>query len=355
MRMASGFDDMTLEDLRRRRSYKWRLYPPDVVPAFVAEMDFRLAPPLASAIAEAAAIGDCGYAWRDTELAAALSGFAQRRFSWTVDPGDVVLIPDVMAGVVELLRMVCEPGDGVVINTPAYPPFFSHIEEARCRVVEAPLAPGEHRFELDLEALEAAFLAGARVFLLSNPHNPTGRVFSRPELQGVAELAERYDVLVFSDEIHAPLVLPGAVHVPFLTLDEPAVSRCIALVSASKGWNIPGLKCAQAVVASDAMREVVGGLGEDVTFRVGHLGVLASTAAPAHGRAADRPPTRSRVRGPRGRLSRVGRLPQVGYRRRSSPCVSRPRTRCAARRARFRRRGRGIRTGDHGDERCDSR
>ena len=220
MRMASGFDDMTLEDLRRRRSYKWRLYPPDVVPAFVAEMDFRLAPPLASAIAEAAAIGDCGYAWRDTELAAALSGFAQRRFSWTVDPGDVVLIPDVMAGVVELLRMVCEPGDGVVINTPAYPPFFSHIEEARCRVVEAPLAPGEHRFELDLEALEAAFLAGARVFLLSNPHNPTGRVFSRPELQGVAELAERYDVLVFSDEIHAPLVLPGAVHVPFLTLDE---------------------------------------------------------------------------------------------------------------------------------------
>jgi len=277
--VGAGFDDVTLDELYRRRSYKWRAYPPDVLPAFVAEMDFQLAPPVTAAIIEAATTGDCGYAWPTAELGASLSEFAQHRFSWYVDPADVVLIPDVMAGVLELLRLLCEPGDGVVINTPVYPPFFSHIEEARCRVVEAPLALGPRGYELDLEAVEAAFRNGARVYLLCNPHNPTGRVFSRQELQRVAELAERHNVVVLADEIHAPMALPGATHVPFLTLGEPAVSRCVAFASASKAWNIPGLKCAQAVVAADPMRAVVGRLREDVVFRSGHVGVLASIAA----------------------------------------------------------------------------
>lgn len=275
----SMFDDISLHELRRRRSYKWRAFPSDVLPSFVAEMDFALAPPVAEAIVQAVALGDCGYGWPDAELAEALSGFFGARFGWKIDPSDVALVPDVMTGVVEILRRAIEPGDGVVINTPVYPPFFYRLAEAGCRVVEAPLLNGVGGYELDLAALEGAFASGARAYLLCNPHNPTGRVFSRTQLERVIELAERYDVLVLADEIHAPLALPGAHHTPFLSLGEAAASRGIALVSASKGWNIPGLKCAQVIAASAPMRALVERLPHDMPFRTGNIGIIASAAA----------------------------------------------------------------------------
>ncbi|MGI8826357.1 MAG: MalY/PatB family protein [Chloroflexota bacterium] len=273
------FDDVPLEELRRRRSYKWRAFPSEVLPAFVAEMDFQLAPPVVNAIVDAVARGDCGYAWPDEELGWALSDFFDARFGWHVDPSDVVPVPDVMTGVTELLRIASNPGDGVVINTPVYPPFFGHIVEAGCRVVEAPLVHGVNGYELDLDSVEHAFASGARAYLLCNPHNPTGHVFSRIELKRVAELTEHYDVLVLADEIHAPLVLPGSRHTPFLSLGEPAVARAIALVSASKGWNIPGLKCGQVVAASSPMRTLVARLPEGSVFRTGNIGIIASAAA----------------------------------------------------------------------------
>lgn len=134
-------------------------------------------------------------------------------------------------------------------------------------------------YALDLAALDAVFATGVRVYLLCNPHNPTGLVLSRHELERIAELAERHSVLVFADEIHAPLVLPGAQHTAYLSLGDEARSRSIAFVSASKGWNVPGLKCAQAVAASDPMRALVGRLGEDTWERAGNLGIGASIAA----------------------------------------------------------------------------
>src|ERR1041385_5423215 len=208
----------SLAELRRRRSQKWRAFPPDVLPAFVAEMDFGLPPPVVAAVAEAVEMGDCGYAWPSEELSEALAGFVGERFGWRVSPGDVAQVPDVMAGVVELLRSALRPGDGVVGDTPAYPPVFTHIAEAGCRVVEVPLArDASGRDELDLDALEAAFAAGARAYLLCNPHNPSGRVLSRADLERVAALAERHGVLVLADEIHAPLALPGARHAPYLS------------------------------------------------------------------------------------------------------------------------------------------
>lgn len=273
------FDDVSLTDLRRRQSYKWRAFPSDVLPAFVAEMDFPLAPPVAEALMAAVREGDTGYAWPSADLTQALTDFMRARFRWEVDPSGVVLVPDVMVGVGELLRVASRPGEGVVINTPVYPPFFRHIAAAGCRVVEAPLAYGSRGYELDLGAVERSFAAGASVYLLCNPHNPTGRVFSRAELGRVAELAHRYRVLVIADEIHAPLVLPGAHHIPFLSLGEPATTHGIALLSASKAWNIPGLKCAQAVAASERIRALVGRLSEDLSPRVGNLGVIASAAA----------------------------------------------------------------------------
>ena len=277
--MSAAFDAVSLEQLRRRRSRKWQEFPADVLPAFIAEMDFDLAPAVKSALAEAVALGDAGYSGGSTDLAESLAAFMLARYGWELDPSDVVRVSDVMVGITELLRVAARPGDGVVVNPPVYPPFFSHVVEAGCRLVEAPLAVSRGRYELDLEALRSAFAAGSRIYLLCNPHNPMGRVFSRADLLQVVELAERYGVLVLSDEIHAPLTLPGARHTPFLSLGESARARGIALVSASKGWNIPGLKCAQIVVASDPMRTVIRRLPEHVWLGAGNLGVVASVAA----------------------------------------------------------------------------
>jgi cystathionine beta-lyase len=277
---VSALDGVTLEELRARRSYKWRLYPADVLPAFVAEMDYQLAPAIREAIVDAAERGDTGYASPLAELDEALSAFARSRFNWKVDRGDVRLLPDVMSGVTELLRVALRPRDGVVINTPVYPPFFSHIADAGCRVVEAPLARSDDAYELDFDALSRAFENGARVYLMCNPHNPTGSVFSPAELERVAELAEQHDVLVFADEIHAPLVLPGRTHTPFLSVGETATARGVSFVSASKAWNLPGLKCAQAVVASARTRALAEPLRRlDFISRIGNVGVIASIAA----------------------------------------------------------------------------
>ena len=278
-----AFADVDLAELRGRWSYKWRRYPADVLPAFVAEMDFAIAEPIRGALAAAVERGDTGYAWPAAELTEALGRFAAARFGWEVAPGDVSLLPDVMAGVTELLRVAVPPGSGVVINTPVYPPFYGHIEEAGCRPVPAPLARDGAGYALDLDAVEAAFAGGARVYLLCNPHNPTGLVLSCDELVRVAELAERHSVLVLSDEIHSPLVLPAAVHVPYLSTGEAARRHGVALVAASKGWNVPGLKCAQLVAQSEPMRELAGRLREDVPFRAGLFGVIAAASAYAGG------------------------------------------------------------------------
>ncbi|HVH65572.1 MAG TPA: MalY/PatB family protein [Candidatus Acidoferrum sp.] len=273
------FDDISVEELRRRRSYKWREFPSDVLPAFVAEMDFRLAPAVAKALADAVEQNDAGYALPSDELTQAFAGFAKQRFRWDLGQSNVVLIPDVMVGITEVLRTAVSPGSGVVINTPVYPPFFSHIIEAGCRVVEAPLAYGDGGYELDLDAIERAFATEAQAYLLCNPHNPTGLVLSAKQLTRIAELADRYDIVVLADEIHAPLVLAGASHTPFLSLGETATNRGLALVSASKAWNTPGLKCAQLVVPFGPMQAVVDRLPEGLSFRAGHLGVIASIAA----------------------------------------------------------------------------
>jgi len=269
---------LPLPELRARRSFKWRAYPADVLPTFVAEMDVTLAEPVTRVLQEAIAAGDTGYATPDPELAAAVASFHLQRFGWRLDPGGVSLLPDVMTGVTEVLRAAVPPGSEVVISTPVYPPFFGHIASAGCRPVEAPLARSGAGYRLDLDALEAAFAAGAPAYLLCNPHNPTGLVFTVDELRAVAGLADRYQVLVLADEIHAPLTLEGSRHVPYLSLPE-AEARGIAFVSASKGWNLPGLKCAQLVTVAPSMRDLVGRLPEELAYGAGNLGVIASIAA----------------------------------------------------------------------------
>jgi cystathionine beta-lyase len=276
--VRAGFDDLSLEELRRRRSQKWRTYPDDVLPAWVAEMDFLLAPAVAAALHEAIDLGDTGYAhpWL---LPEAFARFAAARFGWTVEPERVIVAPDVVMGIAEVLKAVTEPGDGVVISPPVYPPFFSTIVRFERRVVEAPLAEGENGWELDLDALESAFAGGARAYLLCSPHNPIGRVFSRAELEAVAALAKRYDIVVVSDEIHAPMTMPGATHIPFPTLGEDAAGRSVVITSTSKAWNTAGLKCALIVAGSAHMQSELERLPAHLVVESGNLGVLAAVAA----------------------------------------------------------------------------
>lgn len=276
--LLAAFDAVSVDRLRRRRSTKWSTYPPDVLPAWVAELDVPLSGPIRLALHEAVEAGDTGYA-EPAGLPAAFAEFAGPRLGWKVDPGQVHVIPDVMVGVAEILRVGTEPGDGVVINPPVYPPFTETIEEVGRSVVPVPLVSTPGGWELDLDGLAAAFRAGARAYLLCSPHNPTGRVWSVADLQRIAELAARYDVLVLSDEIHAPLTLAGARHTPYLALGGPAAEHGIVLASASKAWNVAGLKCAVGVTAAAGPKALFGRLPREVPYRAGILGVYAGVAA----------------------------------------------------------------------------
>ncbi|MET8615918.1 MalY/PatB family protein [Streptomyces misionensis] len=266
------------ERLRRRTSMKWRTYPEDVLPLWVAEMDVPLAPPVVRALTDALALGDTGYP-AGTAYAEALAGFAARRWGWDgIAVERTAIVPDVMLGVVEMLGLVTGPGDPVIVNPPVYPPFFTFVAHMDRRVVEAPLGAD---LRLDLAALEEAFVratasGGRAAYLLCSPHNPTGTVHTVAELAAVAELAERHGVRVVADEIHAPLVAPGVTFVPYLSV--PGADRGLSLMSASKGWNLPGLKAALALAGPGAAAELAG-LPEEVGHGASHLGVIAHTAA----------------------------------------------------------------------------
>ncbi len=272
--MTAGFFIPELAQLRERRSAKWVMYPPDVLPAWVAEMDFALAPPVKAALEAAIARDDYGYP-REGELPATFAAFAQATWDWTIDPAAIFMVPDVMVGVGETLRLLTARDAPVVINSPVYPPFYAVPVEVDRQVVDVPLREDAAGWRIDLDALEAAFAAGARTYLLCNPHNPVGRVFTRAELEAVADLAARFGVLVISDEIHAPLVLPGATHVPFALVAAPRGVESVVLTSASKAWNVPGLKCAVIVSATPRLRSVPA----ETRYRTGIFGVFAAIAA----------------------------------------------------------------------------
>jgi cystathionine beta-lyase len=276
------FDDVSLELLRLRHSAKWVKYPPDVLPAWVAEMDFALALPIREALLAAVSRDDTGYP-DATKLGPSFARFSSERLGWEVDPERVRTVADIMSGVIELLRVLTAPGDGVVINPPVYPPFFRTIRELGRAVVEVPLARAGDGWKLDLDGLEAVFAAGARAYLMSQPHNPTGTSFERAELEAVARLASLHGVTVISDEVHAPMTMPGGTHVSYLAV-EGAQADGVAVASASKAWNLAGLKCAVVVSASAEMHErLEEKLPKHLAFHAGHLGVLATIAAFDHG------------------------------------------------------------------------
>jgi cystathionine beta-lyase len=270
---------LPLDQLRLRSSTKWRKYPPEVLPLFVAETDFAPAPAIGRALARAVEIGDTGYTPPDPGIAPAYSDFAMRRFGWTVDPSHVRTTCDVMMGVVEILRRVTAPGDRVIVTPPVYPPFYECVPEARAVVERVPLVDTGSAWELDLPGIEAALAAGARAVLLCNPHNPTGTVHARETLAALADLAARFEATVISDEIHAPLTHAGQRFTPFLNASPTAARVGFTVASASKAFNLAGLKCALMITADDATAAVVRALPDEIEWRTGLFGAIAGVAA----------------------------------------------------------------------------
>ncbi|MDT0181224.1 aminotransferase class I/II-fold pyridoxal phosphate-dependent enzyme [Microbacterium sp. ARD31] len=270
---------LPIEQLRQRSSTKWRKYPADVLPLFVAETDFALAPAITTALARAVELGDTGYTPPDPGIRDAYAAFARRRFGWEVDPRNIRTTCDVMMGVVEILRAVTTPGDRVIVTPPVYPPFYDCIPEAGAVVDRVPLVQTASGWELDLPGIEAALARGARAVLLCNPHNPTGTAHSREALAALAEIAATHGAVVVSDEIHAPLVQPDAAFTPFLAASATAARVGYTVTSASKAFNLAGLKCALMVTADPGTRGVIDGLPDEIEWRTGLFGALAGVAA----------------------------------------------------------------------------
>ncbi|MER6997715.1 MalY/PatB family protein [Streptomyces sp. NPDC000410] len=269
---------LSLGRLRLRTSAKWRTFPDDVLPLWVAEMDVPLAEPVVRAVTDAMTIGDTGYA-AGSGYADALAEFARKRWGWHgLAVERTALVPDVMLGIVEVLKLITGPGDAVVVNCPVYPPFYQFVEHLDRRVVEAPLGEG---LRIDFAALDDAFRRAAgggrpAAYLLCSPHNPTGTVHTADELSAVAALAADHGVRVVVDEVHAPIVAPGAVFVPYLSV--PGAQSGMSLMSASKAWNLAGLKAALAVAGPGAADDLAR-MPEEVSHGPSHLGVIAHTAA----------------------------------------------------------------------------
>jgi cystathionine beta-lyase len=271
-----------LDVLRQRRSAKWQTYPADVLPLTVAEMDVGLAEPIAGVLTAAVQRSDTGYGQAVPDVGRAVAKFAASRWNWEVDAAQVTAVTDVGVGVVELLRALTRPGDAVAISPPVYSPFFDWVPEAGTRLLEVPLAHRADGWRLDLDALERAFATHPAAYVLCNPQNPVGRVHTAGELAALVRLARIYRVTLVSDEIHGPLVLPGATFTPLLTVPG-AAEVAVTVMSASKAWNLAGLKCAAVVTASPRLAAAVDRLPPDTRWRIGHFGVLATVAAYTEG------------------------------------------------------------------------
>jgi cystathionine beta-lyase len=265
-----------LSELHQRRSDKWVGYNPDVIVATIAEMDFPIATPISEALHAAIDRHDMGYAPTQVpRLARAFAEFADRRLHWTVDPAQTVLVPDVMLGVLELARLLAGPSRTVAFATPAYPPFLAEPPYFGLSVHEVPMRPDG---ALDLDDVAAMLAAGTRVLIVANPHNPTGRVLQAAELAQIAELCEANDAWVIADEIHAPLTLPGARYTPWLEVSEAARTCGFAVTSASKAFNLAGLKAALLVTASERTQDLAAEL-PPLSDHAGLLGVIAAEVA----------------------------------------------------------------------------
>jgi cystathionine beta-lyase len=279
-------DQISIDELRARGSVKWSKGGPDVIGAFVAEMDFGAAPAIDAALHDVIRRADFGYlsARAATEMASACARWQEERYGWVVDPDRIRPLPDVIKGLEAAITVFSAPGTPVILPTPAYMPFLTVPKLLGREIIQVPMvtdsaAGKQGRFVLDLDGIDAAFKRGGQLVILCNPCNPLGRVYTADELAALARVVEANNGRVFADEIHGPLVYPGATHVPYASLSEQAAGHTVTATAASKGWNLPGLKCAQLILSNQTDAATWAEEGFMFEHGASTPGVWASTAA----------------------------------------------------------------------------
>jgi cystathionine beta-lyase len=276
--MIYNFD--TCPDRRATESIKWHEYPADVLPLWVADMDFISPEPVKRALLERVEHGIFGYPRESAELREVIVSRMAERYQWTVQPDEIIFQPGVIRGFNRAVHTVAEPGAGVLIQTPVYPPFLSaprSADLARHEMELTRLADGT--YTIDWDAFESAITPQTRLFLLCNPHNPVGRVFRREELTRMAEICLRHGVTICSDEIHCDLLFPGHTHIPIATLSPEVAANTITLMAPSKTFNIAGLDCAFAIVQNESLRRRYTHAHQGLISGVNVLGWTAALAA----------------------------------------------------------------------------
>jgi cystathionine beta-lyase len=282
----ADFDfDATIER-RGSGSSKWDRYgSADVIPMWVADMDFACAPPILEALHRRVDHGIFGYTSAPASLVDATLAHLEQEYTWKVEPDWIVWLPGLVVGLNVVSRAFGAAGDDVITATPVYPPFLTAPANGERNVVRVPMLESGGTWQWDLGALDRAVTPRSRLLLLCNPHNPVGRVFTAAELGGLADACRRHDLLLCSDEIHAGLVLDGGKrHVPVAALDPSIAQRCVTLQSASKTFNLPALGCAYAIAPETELRARIKRAMAGIVHHVGLMGYVATEAAYRHGR-----------------------------------------------------------------------
>jgi cysteine-S-conjugate beta-lyase len=278
------FDQLTEQQLRERKTIKWNHFGPDVLPLWIAEMDFATSPAVLDGIRACVADEEFGYpAFREDTLPRATADWCQHRYGWHVAPDRVRVVPDVLKGLELVIHFLTRPESPVVLPVPAYMPFFDLLQITGRQRAEIPMLQQDSgRYVLDLDALDAAFAGGAGSLILCNPNNPLGTAFREYELRAIVDIAARHDARVIADEIHAPLVY-GRPHVAAASVSDAAAHTVVTLMSASKGWNLPGLICAQVILSNEHDAREWERINKLHKMGVSTIGIRANIAAYNHG------------------------------------------------------------------------
>lgn len=282
--MAEVFDALTPAQLRARGTIKWNHFGPDVLALWIAEMDFPTAPAVLDGVRACVANEEFGYpALNSDALPVALTQWCERRYDWPIQPEWVRVVPDVLKGMEVVIEFLTRPESPVVLPVPAYMPFFDLLTVTGRQRIEIPMTQQDSgRYLMDLEALDAAFTAGAGSLILCNPNNPLGTAFTAEELSAIVDIAARHGARVIADEIHAPLVYDRP-HVAAASVSPAAADTVITLMSASKGWNLPGLMCAQVILTNPRDTAAWDRINMLHTMGAATVGISANLAAYTRG------------------------------------------------------------------------
>jgi cystathionine beta-lyase len=282
--MAYNFDSII--ERRGTNSFKWRQYPEDVMPLWVADMDFAAPEPIVAALRAKVEHGVFGYEMPSGELSETVAARMQTLYGWQVSPDWVVATPGVVAGFTIAAHTVCTAGQGILIQPPVYPPFLKIHENAGLVRQDAPLVTETDgstlRYAVDFDVVKKAVHSGGAqtgMFLLCNPHNPTGQAYSRDDLLRMADICLKNGVVICSDEIHSELLLGGAQHLSIAALGPEIAARVITLIAPSKTFNVPGLFCGFAIIPDKDLRERYKKTIERMGMHVGSFGLAAAQVA----------------------------------------------------------------------------